>query len=121
VWGGVLIPFDSVWRTGANEATHLATSKTITLGGLTLAPGLYTLWTRYTRDGMLLIVNRQVGQWGTSYDSTQNIGRVAMQMTRTPEFVEMFTIAVRATTPHRGAFDFAWGDSLATVEFSVKP
>jgi hypothetical protein len=120
VWGGVLVPFDTVWRTGANEATHLATSKTIVLGELTLTPGLYTLWTQYTRSGTFLIVNRQVGQWGTSYDSTQNIGRVPMAMAPIPSRVEQFTITVRATTPHRGAFDFAWGDSVATVEFTVK-
>ncbi|MEZ4455432.1 MAG: DUF2911 domain-containing protein [Gemmatimonadales bacterium] len=64
VWGGTLIPYDSVWRTGANEATHLANAKRIQLGDLTLEPGLYTLWLRHTRAGTFLIVNRQVGQWG---------------------------------------------------------
>ncbi|MBP6772475.1 MAG: DUF2911 domain-containing protein, partial [Gemmatimonadaceae bacterium] len=32
VWGGTLVPFDSVWRTGANDATHLFTTRTLTLG-----------------------------------------------------------------------------------------
>ena len=121
VWGGILVPFDSIWRTGANEATHLATSKTIVIGDLTLAPGLYTLWTRYTHSGAFLIVNRQVGQWGTAYDSAQDIGRVRMDMAPAPEHVETFTITVRATGPHRGAFDFAWGDSVATAPFTVRP
>jgi hypothetical protein len=121
VWGGVLIPLDTIWRTGANEATHLATSKTIALGDMTLVPGLYTLWSQYTRNGMYLIVNRQVGQWGTEYDPKQDIGRVRMDMARTPEHVEDFTITVRPTGPNRGAIDFAWGDSVATASFTVKP
>lgn len=62
VWGGTLVPFDSIWRAGANEATHLATSKTIALGDITLAPGLYSLWIQHTHTGTFLIVNKQVGQ-----------------------------------------------------------
>ena len=121
VWGGTLIPFDTIWRAGANEATHLATSKTIVLGDMTLAPGLYTLWIQHTRAATYLIVNKQVGQWGTEYQAAQDIGRVKMDMAKTPEHVEDFTITVRAAGANRGAIDFAWGDSVATAAFSVRP
>ena len=120
VWGGVLVPYDSIWRTGANEATHLATSKTIVLGDVTLAPGLYTLWTQHTRNGTYLIVNKQVGQWGTEYHAEHDIGRVKMDMAKTPEHVEDFTITIRPAGPSRGAIDFAWGDSVATATFTVQ-
>jgi hypothetical protein len=120
VWGGVLIPYDSVWRVGANEATHLATSKTLALGDMTLAPGLYTLWMQHTRSGTFLIVNRQVGQWGTVYQAAQDIGRVRMELASTPEHVEDFTITIRATGGGRGAIDFAWGPSMATAPFTVR-
>jgi hypothetical protein len=121
VWGGTLIPFDTIWRTGANEATHLATSKTIQLGDMTLAPGLYTLWTQHTRTGTFLIVNRQVGQWGTQYNPANDIGRVAMEMKDAPQFAEDFTIAVRSLGQNRGAIDIAWGDKVATANFTVRP
>lgn len=121
VWGGILIPFDSIWRAGANEATHLATSKTLGLGDMTLAAGLYTLWIQHTHAGTYLIVNKQVGQWGTEYQAAQDLGRVKMDMAKTPSHVEDFTITVRATGPNRGAFDFAWGDSVATAAFTIRP
>lgn len=120
VWGGVLIPYDSIWRAGANEATHLATSKTIQLGDVTLAPGLYTLWVQHTRAGTFLIVNRQVGQWGTMYDAAQDIGRVRMELAPTPQHVEHLTFTIRATGPESGAIDIAWGDSVATATFMVR-
>ena len=120
VWGGTLVPFDTIWRTGANEATHLATSKTIQVGDMTLTPGLYTLWTQHTRAGTFLIVNRQVGQWGTAYNAANDIGRVAMEMTNTPEQVEDFTITVRSLGQNRGAIDFVWGDKMATAAFVVR-
>ena len=121
VWGGILIPFDSVWRTGANEATHLATSKRIQLGDITLDPGLYTLWTQHTRTGTFLIVNKQVGQWGTQYNPANDLGRVAMQVSDAPSFVENFTITIRPLGQGRGAIDLAWGDKVASAPFVVRP
>ncbi|HKS05452.1 MAG TPA: DUF2911 domain-containing protein [Gemmatimonadaceae bacterium] len=120
VWGGLLVPFDTIWRVGANEAAHLATSKTIAIGDMTLAPGLYTLWIQHTRTGTFLIVNRQVGQWGTVYQPAQDIGRAQMEFAATPEHVEDFTITIRPTGAGRGAIDFAWGPSMATAAFTVR-
>ena len=121
IWGGILIPFDAIWRTGANEATHLATSKRIQLGDLTLEPGLYTLWTQHTRTGTFLIVNKQVGQWGTQYNPASDLGRVAMQLSDAPSFVENFTITIRPLGQGRGAIDLAWGDKVASAPFVVRP
>jgi hypothetical protein len=120
VWGGTLIPFDTIWRTGANEAAHLATSKTIQLGDMTVAPGLYTIWTQHTRTGTFLIVNKQVGQWGTIYNPANDVGRVAMEVTNTPEHVEEFTITIRPLPQGRGAIDLVWGDKVATATFQLR-
>jgi hypothetical protein len=119
VWGGTLVPFDSVWRAGANDATHLFTTRPLTLGTMTLAPGMYTLWVQHTRQGTFLIVNRQTGQWGTQYDATQDVGRVEMQSAASPAHVEEFAIAVRALGAARGALELAWGDRVMTVPFGV--
>lgn len=119
VWGGVLVPFDSVWRAGANDATHLFTTRVLTLGTMTLAPGMYTLWIQHTRQGTFLIVNRQTGQWGTQYDAGQDIGRVEMQSAAAPAFVEELKYTVRALGPARGALELAWGDRVMTVPFGV--
>ena len=88
---------------------------------MTLAPGLYTLWIQHTRSGTYLIVNKQVGQWGTDYQASQDIGRAKMDMAKTPEHVEDFTITIRAAGANRGAIDSAWGDSVATAPFGIRP
>ncbi|MEQ1692013.1 MAG: DUF2911 domain-containing protein [Gemmatimonas sp.] len=119
VWGGVLVPFDSVWRAGANDATHLFTTRVLTMGTLTVPPGMYTLWVQHTRNGTFLLVNKQTGQWGTQYDVAQDLGRVPMTMTATPGHVEEFTIAVRATGANRGAIEMSWGPSMMSVPFTV--
>jgi mono/diheme cytochrome c family protein len=119
VWGGTLVPFDSVWRAGANDATHLFTTRILTMGDLTVAPGMYTLWVQHARIGTFLIVNKQTGQWGTQYNPAQDVGRVPMQMGPTPFFVEEFTISLKAQGPARGVIELAWGASAASVPFGV--
>ena len=119
VWGGALVPYDSVWRAGANDATHLFTTRTLTFGTLTVAPGAYTLWIQHTRNGTFLIVNRQTGQWGTEYNPSQDVGRVPMQLAEAPAHVEELTVAIRNLGNNRGSIDFAWGDSVASAAFTA--
>ena len=119
VWGGTLVPFDSVWRAGANDATHLFTTRTLTFGAVTLAPGMYTLWVQHTRQGTFLIVNKQTGQWGTQYDGAQDVGRIEMQSAAAPSHVEELTYTVRALAPNRGVLELAWGDRVLSAPFGV--
>jgi hypothetical protein len=121
VWGGTLVPYDSVWRTGANDATHLFTTRTLTMGALVVPPGMYTLWLQHTRAGTWLIVNRQTGQWGTQYNASQDLGRVPMTITDATGFQEVFRIAVLAAGTTSGTLELAWGDKVARAPFTVSP
>jgi hypothetical protein len=120
VWGGLLVPPDTIWRLGANEATHLATSSELTFGSLVVPPGLYTLWLFNATGGPQLVINKQVGQWGTAYDPAQDLGRVPVTMAPTPEHVEDFTITLRNVAQGQGAIEFAWGSKMATAAFTVR-
>ncbi|HEX6308556.1 MAG TPA: DUF2911 domain-containing protein [Longimicrobiales bacterium] len=91
---GGLIPYDRVWRTGANAATHLTIATSLRLGGVPLDSGTYTLWTLPLHDGVQLIINRQTGQWGTGYQSSHDIARVAMSVDTLDSPIERFTIRV---------------------------
>ena len=119
VWGGTLVPFDSVWRAGANDATHLFTTRNLVFGTLSVPAGMYTLWVQHTRSGTFLIVNRQTGQWGTQYDPAQDLGRVPMELAATPSHVEEFKVTVRAIGGTRGVIEMAWGAIIASVPFTV--
>ena len=120
VWNGLLIPLDTIWRLGANEATHFATSRELDFGGVTVPAGLYTLFLYNAKGGPLLVVNKQVGQWGTVYDATKDLVRIPLAMSATPEHVEEFTINIRQAAPSRGSLEFVWGQQMATAPFTVK-
>jgi hypothetical protein len=119
VWGGTLVPFDSVWRTGANDATHLFTTRALAFGSVSVAPGMYTLWVQHTRSGPLLHINSQTGQWGTQYDGSKDVGTVPMQLAPTASHVEVMQINVKAMGATRGMLEIAWGGSVASVGFGV--
>ena len=71
---GDVIPYDRVWRTGANAATQFTTSTPIKLAGMQVPAGTYTLLTAPHTNGVDLIVNKQSGQWGTEYNGSLDLG-----------------------------------------------
>ena len=118
IWGA-LVPYGQVWRTGANEATHLETDHDLVLGSgsdtLRVPAGRYTLFTIPEANGGTLIVNRQTGQGGTTYDQARDLGRVrlAARPLATPQ--ELFNIALDATM-----LRIQWADRELVVPMRVR-
>ena len=121
VWGGTLIPMDSIWRAGANDATHLFTTRTLEFAGSYPIPaGQYTLFIQPAKGGTFLYVNKQTGQWGTQYDKSQDVLRYPLSMQPTDSFVEELTVTIRNTGGMTGEIEFAWGDKKAVARFTAK-
>src|SRR5208282_1553543 len=64
---GELVPFGQVWRAGANEATTFVTDTDLSVGGLPVLKGSYTLFTITNRDKWTLIISKKTGEWGIPY------------------------------------------------------
>ena len=77
--GPEIVPWNTVWRTGANEATTLITPISLHIGTLLVPAGTYTVYTLPTATKWMLIINKQTGQWGTEYDQTKDLGRVELK------------------------------------------
>ena len=73
---GDVVPWNSVWRTGANAATQFNTPVDLVIGGAKVPAGRYTLWTLPSQTGWKVIFNQQTGQWGTEYHEEQDLARV---------------------------------------------
>jgi hypothetical protein len=91
---GVVVPYDAVWRTGANSATTLWIDRPIIIGTTTVPAGGYTLWTRPSAAGVELIINRQHGQWGTEYDPSRDLARIPMVVSAESAPRENFSIVI---------------------------
>jgi hypothetical protein len=94
---GNVVPWDTVWRTGANQATQLVTDKDLMIGGTTVPAGTYSLFTIPSPKGWQLIINRQHGQWGTDYDAKQDFARIPMRFRSLATPTERFTIVTRGS------------------------
>jgi len=117
---GNVIPYDRVWRTGANAATQFTTSAPIRLAGFQLAAGTYTLWTIPHQNGVDLIVNGQAGQWGTEYNGSRDVGKAPMQSATLSTPVDQFTISVTASDARHGTLTMEWGSFRWTAPIEVR-
>jgi hypothetical protein len=117
---GNVIPYDRVWRTGANAATQFTTTAPITLAGLKLAAGTYTLWTIPHQNGVDLIVNAQSGQWGTQYDRSRDLGKAPMRSATLSTPIDRFTISVDAKEARHGTLTLEWGSFRWTAPIEVR-
>ncbi len=117
---GGIIPFAQVWRTGANAATQFTTSAPITLAGLSVPAGTYTLWTIPRPDGVQLVVNNETGQWGTGYNPARDLGRAAMTVDTVTTPVEQFTISVASAGETAGNLVMEWGTFRWTAPIVVR-
>jgi hypothetical protein len=117
---GNVISYDRVWRTGANAATQFTSSAPITLAGLPVPAGTYTLWTVPHRRGVELIVNRQTGQWGTEYNRAQDLGKVPMKAESVDASVDKFTISIEQSDTRHGTLVMSWGTFRWTAPVVIR-
>src|SRR5258706_16127967 len=74
-----LVPYNEVWRTGADEPTTLRTDVDLDINGLKVPKGVYTLFTIPKENAWTLIVNKTPKQWGPfSYNDATSRGRTDM-------------------------------------------
>jgi hypothetical protein len=117
---GELVPYDKVWRTGANAATTLKTSAALEIGGAAVPAGTYTLYTLPGEKAWKLIINKQTGQWGTQYDQAQDLARVDLKVAAAAAPVEQFTITLAGTGASAGLLTLEWETTKLTIPFTVK-
>lgn len=90
---GDLVPYDQVWRTGANEATEIAFFKDVRINDRVIPAGYYSIYTIPSSDQWRFILNSQTNQWGTNYDPNKNVIEVSMERIPAPQTIESFSIS----------------------------
>jgi hypothetical protein len=112
-------PYGIVWRTGANNATIVKLTDTITVEGHTLAPGAYGLFSIPGADEWTIIFNKNAAQWGAyAYDEKQDVLRFKVKPFKLGRKVETLTIQFANMTPESGLFQVLWENT--GVEFHLK-
>lgn len=117
---GNVVPWNRVWRTGANLATHFTTTRDLQFGEAVVPAGAYTLYTIPSPESWTLLVSRQTGQWGTAaVEPHMIVARIPMGVRESTELVETFTIAL-VPDGAGGSIRLAWDRTLAEASFTVR-
>ena len=117
---GALVPFNEIWRTGANEATTFETNKDLQIGEQTLKKGKYTLWTIPNDTSWTVIFNSKMYAWGV--DATNKPMREAafdvvtynVNVNKINTEVEQFTMAFDNSTDNL-FLTMAWDNTKIEV------
>lgn len=107
IWGG-LVPYDKVWRTGANEATTIAFSDDVLVNGNKLAKGTYAIETIPGQDQWTVIFNRVADQWGAfQYDAAKDALRIQARP-QTADYREWLTFEIPEMTTDTATVVLRW-------------
>ena len=120
---GELVPYNEVWRTGANEATTFTTNRDLTINGKLLKTGTYSLWTIPNEKSWQVIFNTKMYGWGVKftdqsasrepeYDALVTEAKVSKSLTTT----ENFTISFVETSYEACIMTIAWDDVVVPIK-----
>ncbi|WP_461444709.1 DUF2911 domain-containing protein [Maribacter sp.] len=122
---GELVPYNTIWRTGANEPTSFTTKTDIKIMNTELPAGSYSLWTKPGRQSWTVIFNEEIPDWGVTLmsggkETTRNPEKDVLQVEVLPKTLaspqENFTIVFQDT----GLLHLAlsWDETIILVPIS---
>ena len=121
---GGLISHDQtypVWRAGANSATKFHTDADLQIGSLVVPKGDYTLFVDISDPAQWqLVINKQTGQWGLTYNKGQDLGRVPMQMSKPSSLVENLKYTLAKEGGNKARLTLEWENVRASVPVVVQ-
>ena len=119
IWGE-LVPYDKVWRTGANEATSITFSTDVKVNGQPLPAGTYSFHTIPTESDWTLIFNKKADQWGSySYDEKEDALRVRVKA-QPHEFTEWMELSLPDIAVDKATVALDWEKLRVPFEIQVE-
>ena len=119
IYGG-MIPYDKVWRTGANQATKIVFSTPVKLNGSEIPAGTYALMTIPGKDEWTIVINKGSEQWGAyKYDQKDDVVRFKATPHKLDHEVETFTIEFADIKDDSASLNLSWDKTVVPVKLEV--
>jgi hypothetical protein len=117
---GDLVPYGKVWRTGANNATTLQFSDSVTIGGTRIAPGKYGLLTIPDKDQWTVIISQQTDVTSpAAYQQDKDIARVTVKPVNNSAGVETFTMQFANVKSNSTELQIMWDNTTVNVPITT--
>jgi hypothetical protein len=118
IWGG-LVPFNAVWRAGANEATKITFSTDVKIDGKKLKAGSYSFFAIPTTKTWTLIFNRIANQWGAfEYNDVEDALRIEVTPMQNNCWQEWLAYTITKSSDKKAVVMLEW--EKLKVPFNVE-
>ncbi len=118
---GDLVPFDKLWRTGANKNTQITFSDDVKVGGKELKKGTYAIFTKPGKENWEVIFYSDANNWGVprEWDDAKVAAKVSVKPTAMPVNIETFTVVFSDFKMDSAILNFLWEKTEAAVKIEV--
>ena len=114
---GDLVPFDKVWRTGANARTKISFSDDVTVGGTTLKAGTYAVFTKPGQTSWDVYFYTETAGGGTprNWDESKIAAQINVPVYTMPDNVETFTMTIDDLSNNGATMGMIWEKTYVGV------
>ena len=117
---GDLVPFDKLWRTGANAATIIKFSEPVEIKGKKVDTGSYALYTIPGAESWEIILNKGVKNWGSNgYTESDDVIRVKVDAMKMDAKMETFTMQFAEIKPESCELQIMWEKTLVSIPITA--
>lgn len=117
---GELVPYNQVWRAGANSSTKITFGQSVNFGGKVVPAGTYGLFIVPTEKDWKVILNKDFQQWGAyTYDPKQDVVDITVPVNKLADKQEWFEITLNPTDENSGNLVIKW--DMVQAEVALKP
>ena len=120
IFGG-LVPYNKIWRTGANNPTTISFSDYVKINNQLISAGEYHLYSVPTESTLDLVIYEKTDAWGSlpTFDKSKVIARVSSDFIDLPNTVETFTISFENISNNGSTLNIMWDNKLAVYNIDA--
>lgn len=117
---GDLVPYNKLWRTGANGATLITFSNPVEIKGTKIDTGTYALYTIPGDENWEIILNKGVSNWGVDgYKESDDVARFKVETNKLDKRVENFTIQFADVKPETCELHLVWEKTAVSLPITA--
>lgn len=120
---GNLVPFDKVWRTGANASTKIILTESAHIGGESIEAGTYALYTIPGEKAWTIIIHANTklrSLAGDAYKPENDVFRFKAKPQKTNHYVETFTLQFADLQTNAFNLQLSWENTLVNIPFELE-
>jgi hypothetical protein len=118
---GELVPFDKLWRTGANSNSMITFSDDVKFAGTDVKAGTYAVYTKPGKKEWTVMLYNDTSNWGNpkTWDENKVVATATVETKKINNEVESWTMAINEVTMEGAHLQMMWEETLVAVPFTV--